>query len=100
MGFSCNKQLFENDKLTFTIDSEVAVFKHEFDTDNILAIEGNENVIRITLAAQDSDDTGNWDIMLLLKHMKEFCNPEMDKISLSIEFPIDESNDELRKELN
>ena len=100
LGFSCNKQLFENDKLTFTIDSEVVVFKHEFDTDNILAIEGNENVIRITLAAQDSDDTGNWDIMLLLKHMKEFCNPEMDKISLSIEFPIDESNDELRKELN
>lgn len=100
LGFSSNKDLFENDKLTFTIDSEVAVFKHEFDSDNILAVEGNENVIRITLAAQNNDDVSNWDIMLLLKHMKEFCNPEMDKISLNIEFPIYESASELRKELN
>lgn len=100
LGFSCNKELFENNKLTLTIDSEVCVFKYDLSKDNILTVDSNENIIRITLAASIIDEAGNWDIMSILKQMKEFCNPEMDKISLSIEFPIDGPNDELRKELN
>ena len=98
LGFTSSKELFDKGKLSIVIDTDACVFKYGFNPNNIMTIDSNENTIRITLGAMVNDEVGNSDIMLLLKTMKNYCNPEVDHIDLSIEFPTKE--DESRKELN